>query len=36
MSDLHVLALVAAFFSAAALFVTGCERIVGRGPRHER
>jgi len=35
-SDLLFLTLVVTFFAAAALFVAGCERIVGRGPKNER
>jgi hypothetical protein len=35
-SDLLFLTLVVTFCAAAALFVAGCERIVGRGPKNER
>jgi hypothetical protein len=35
-SDLLFLTLVVTFFAAAAHFVAGCERIVGRGPKNER
>jgi len=32
MGDLVFLALVVAFFALAAVYVAGCERIVGRAP----